>query len=37
MSSNDLSLMMCDAFIQFTDFETFFDANLDPDILIEVR
>lgn len=29
--------MMCDAVITFTDFETFFDANLDPDILIDVR
>jgi len=37
MSSQELSQMMCDAVITFTDFETFFDANLDPDILIDVR
>ena len=28
---------MCDAVFQFTDYETFFDAELDPSLLIGAR
>jgi hypothetical protein len=37
MDCNELSTVMCDAVFQFTDFETFFGAELDPTILIGMR
>ena len=34
---SDNQLKMCDAMFQFTDFEAFFGADLDPNLLIEHR
>ena len=34
---SDNQLKMCDAMFQFTDFEAYFGADLDPNLLIEHR